>query len=223
MKKHLLHVFYGFLILIVTSAFAFKIFQPIKVLPRIRLAPAFDMVDQDFARITSEDLRGQLVLFTFSYTNCAEPCYNINETMKEVQARLDETELGDLEISFITVSFDPQRDSPTTLRTYAKTIAADTTAWKFITTPNELLLKTIIGSGFQTYYEQKADGSFAFDPVFILVDGWGIIRGEYRYQTEVATADRILRHLSVLANEVRNSTGPTKLAYEAAHLFLCYD
>jgi len=43
-----------------------------------------------------------------------------------------------------------------------------------------------------------------------------------RYATEVSNADRILRHLGVLAEEVRNSKGTTKLAYEAAHLFLCY-
>jgi hypothetical protein len=35
-------------------------------------------------------------------------------------------------------------------------------------------------------------------------------------------ADRILRHISVLANEVINSEGASTLAYEAAHYFLCY-
>ncbi|MBI5841616.1 MAG: SCO family protein [Chloroflexi bacterium] len=222
MKNNLLRGFYGLLIILVASALAFKIFQPIKVLPRIRLAPAFDMIDQDWARLTSEDLRGYVVIYTFAYTNCVEPCYHINETMKEIQARLSETKLGNVKTAFVTISFDPQHDSPTALRAYARNIGADTQQWKFVTTPNESLLKAIIGSGFQTYYEQKPDGSYAFDPAFILVDGWGVIRGEYRYQTEISTADRILRHLGVLSQEVQNAAGPTKLAYEAAHVFLCY-
>jgi hypothetical protein len=56
----------------------------------------------------------------------------------------------------------------------------------------------------------------------VLVDGWGIIRGKYRYQVQVPDADRILRHIGVLAEEVQKATGPNKLIYEAAHLFLCY-
>lgn len=222
MKKYILHFFYGFLILIIVSAFAFKVFQPIQVLPRITLSPAFSLTDQDGERLTSEDLRGQFVLYTFTYTNCVEPCFNIDETIHEIQSRLNEANLNGIKTTFVTISFDPERDTPETLKTYAESINADTTQWKFATTTDQALLKTIIGSGFETYYEQKPDNSFSFDPVFILVDGWGIIRGEYRYQTEVSTADRILRHLSVLADEVQNSTGSTKLAYEAAHLFLCY-
>jgi len=222
MKKYLLHLLYGFLVLVIVSAFAFKIFQPIQVLPRITLAPAFSLIDQDGEQLTSEDLRGQFVLYTFTYTNCVEPCFDIDKTLHEIQSRLSEANLNDIKITFVTISFDPERDTPDTLKSYAESVNADTTQWKFATTNDPALLKTIIGGGFETYYEQKSDNSFSFDPTFILVDGWGVIRGEYRYKTEVSTTDRILRHLSVLADETQNSTGSTKLAYEAAHLFLCY-
>jgi protein SCO1/2 len=222
MNKYLLNGIYGLLGLIVVSAFAFKVFQPIQVLPRMQISPAFNFINQNNERLTSEDLRGKFILYTFSYTNCPAPCYNINETMKEVQSRLNEVELGGIEVSFVTISIDPERDTPEVMNAYAKSIDADPDRWQFATTTNKALLKTIIGSGFETYYEDKGGGDFAFDPSFILVDGWGIVRAEYRYQTEVSNAERILRHLGVLAKEVRNSTGTTKLAYEAAHLFLCY-
>ncbi len=222
MNKYLLNGVYSLLALIVISAFAFKIFQPIQVLPRIRLSPAFDMLDQDWMRLTNEDVRGQMVLYTFTYTNCPSPCHDIDKTMQEIQSRLSEADLGETKMSFITISFDPQIDSPLVLRAHAESIEADTDQWKFVTSPNEALLKTIIGSGFHAYYEKNPDNSFTFDPSFVLVDGWGIIRGEYKYQTEVSTADRILRHIGVLADEVQNSSGPQKVAYEAAHLFLCY-
>ncbi len=222
MNKYFLGGLYSLLALIIISAFAFKIFQPIKVLPRMQLSPAFDLTDQSNGRLTSEDLRGQFVLYTFMYTHCPAPCYNINETIQEVQSRLDEVELDGIEVSFVTISFDPDRDTTSALQTYVDSINANTEQWSFATTTNKSLLKTIIGSGFETYYEDKGDGSFAFDPSFVLVDGWGIVRAEYRYTTEVSNADRILRHLGVLADEVRNSTGSAKLAYEAAHLFLCY-
>jgi protein SCO1/2 len=221
MNKYVFNGIYIFFGLLVLAAVSFKVFQPIKVLPRMQLAPAFGLINQDNQRLTSEDLRGKFVLYTFSYTNCPAPCYDIHKTMKEVQSRLDEVQLDGIEVAFVTISFDPQRDTPEVLRAYADSVQADTTRWAFATTENKSLLKTIIGTGFETYYEEK-DGKFSFDPTFVLVDGWGIVRAKYRYVTEVPNADRIIRHLGVLAEEVRNSTGSAKLAYEAAHLFLCY-
>lgn len=222
MKNYLLKSIYVFLGVIVIAAFAFKIFQPIQVLPRIRLAPAFNLMDQNNKNFTSEDLRGQFVLINFTYTNCPEPCYDMNKTINEVQSRLSEVELDNIPVSFVSISFDSERDTAPVLQNFARSNNADTSKWIFATTSNKDLLKTIIGSGFETYYEEKDAGSFVFDPVFVLVDGWGIIRAEYRYSTEVPLADRILRHLGVLAEEVHNSKGTTKLAYETAHLFLCY-
>lgn len=220
--KYLFNGLYGLLALLVLSVFSFKIFQPIQVLPRMQLSPAFNLTDQDNNSLTSEDMRGKFTLYTISYTNCPTPCYNINETMQEVQFRLNEVQLDGIEVEFVTISIDPERDTPEVLNTYAQTIGADTGIWHFATTENKSLLKTIIGGGFETYYEDKGNGEFAFDPSFILVDGWGIVRAEYRYATEVSSADRIIRHLGVLAEEARNSKGTTRLAYEAAHLFLCY-
>ncbi len=222
MKKFLSRVFYGLAILIIGGAFAFKIFQPIQVLPRIRLAPAFALTDQDGKRVTNEDLRGKIVLYTFTYTHCPAPCYGIDATMREVLSRKDEADLGDVPFVLATISFDPARDTPPMLKAYAEGLSATRDEWLFATTDDASLLKTIIGAGFEAYYEPKEDGAFAFDPTFVLVDGWGIIRGEYRYSTEVSTADRIVRHLAVLADEANNSKGTARLAYEAAHLFLCY-
>jgi len=212
---------YAFSLLLIASALAFKIFQPIQVLPRIRLAPAFSMVDQNGERLTSDRLQGQITLYTFTYTRCTAPCVNPDLTMQEIQRRLAEEPLS-TPVSLVSISFDPQHDTPDVLRTYAERMGAERGRWYIATTSDESLLKTIIGAGFEVYYQPRADGSFDFSPVFILVDGWGIVRGEYRYQTEVPTVERILRHLRVLDEEVRNSHGVARLAYEAAHLFLCY-
>jgi protein SCO1 len=221
-KKALLYSLYGLLGLLVLAALAFKIFQPVQVVPRIRLAPGFSLIDQDGERLTNEDLRGRFVLYNFIYTRCPEPCGDLNQTMQEIQARINEADLGDIEIQFVSISFDPENDTPEMMREYADSLGADSATWSFATAPDDTLLKAIIGGGFEAYYNQNEDGSFSFDPKFVLVDGWGIIRGEYRYQTQVPDTERILRHIGVLAEEVRNSQGTASLAYEAAHYFLCY-
>ncbi len=222
MKRYLLYGLYGLIGFMVLGAAAFKIFQPVQVVPRIRLAPGFSLIDQNGNRLTNEDLRGQIVLYNFIYTRCPEPCANLTQTMQEIQARLDEAELGGIPMTFVTISFDPEYDTPEMLNKYAESIGVDSSQWKFTTTQDASLLKHIIGGGFEAYYTPKEEGGFRFDPKFVLVDGWGIIRGEYRYQTLTPDTDRILRHTRVLANEIHNSQGTASLAYEAAHFFLCY-
>lgn len=223
MKLTVRYWFYGFSLALIFLAMAFKIFQPIQVLPRIRLAPAFSLVDQQGQRLTSEDLRGKVTLYTFTYTRCSFPCQNPDQTLLEVQRRLEAEPLSpQIQIQFVSISFDPQHDSPQVLQMYQEHLGANPALWRFATLPDSDLLKIIIGDGFEVYYRPRPEGGFDFDPVFILVDGWGIIRAEYRYQTETPLVDRILRHLRVLEKEILNSSGVARMAYEAAHLFLCY-
>jgi protein SCO1 len=212
-----------FAAVLVLGALAFKIFQPVQVLPRIRLAPGFALYDQDGKRVTNEDLRGQIVLYNFAYAHCPEPaCAASNQVMAEIQRRLGEVDTGGAPVKLVTVSVDPEHDLPAALKTYAASQGADPQIWRFVTARDPALLKTIVGSGFEVFYQDQPGGEIKLDPAFILVDGWGIIRGEYRYATLSPDADRILRHLNVLGQEIKYSTGPNRLAYEAAHLFLCY-
>lgn len=209
-------------LLLIGGPTAFAVIQPIQVVPRIRLAPGFSMVDENGNTLTSEDLRGSFVLYDFEYTRCPPPCGDLDTTMKEIQDRLGEVDLGDIPMRLVTISVDPDYDTPERLRTYAQRAGADPTIWTFATMNDKKLLKSVIGRGFETYYEHKDDGTIAVDPAFVLVDGWGTIRGEYHYRSTVPETDRILRHIGVLADEVHKSNGAATVAYEAAHLFLCY-
>jgi len=212
----------GAVALVLAGLAYFIIAQPVQVLPRIRLAPAFSFIDQNGDRLTSEDMRGSFVLYDFSYASCPPPCDGLDETMRTIQDRLDDVALGDLTVRLVTISVDPEHDTPERLAAYAERVGADPEVWTFVTSTNPKLLKTIVGSGFGAYYEPKDDGAIALDPKFVLVDGAGTIRGEYRYLLEPPDPDRILRHIEVLADEVRNAQGANAVAYEAAHLFLCY-
>ncbi len=208
-------------VLIIAAAVAFALFEPIQVLPRIRLAPGYLLTDQDAQTVTSEDVRGNIVLYNFGYTGCDDDCVEMNDTMIEIQQRLGEVDSGDTTISLVTVSFDPATDTPDVLQAHAAELGADTEQWKFLS-GDPVHLQNVVKAGFEAYYQEKDDGRFVFDPVFILVDGWGVIRGEYRYQTRASDADKIIHHLDILGEEIRNSHGAASLAYEAAHFFLCY-
>jgi protein SCO1/2 len=211
----------GLGVVLVLGAMWFKIFEPIQVLPRIRLAPGFSLTDQNGAQVTSEDLRGSVVLYTFTYAGCADPCPAPESTMAAIRDQIDTVDLGDTDMRFVTISFDPANDTTEVLAARAAAMGADGQEWIYAT-GTEDLMKPIIGSGFKTYFEPRDDGTFAFDPALILVDGWGVVRGEYRYQTRSPDTERVLNHIGILGEEIRNSRGAAGLAYEAAHFFLCY-
>jgi protein SCO1 len=209
----------GLLFLPLVAVLAFVIFQPVQVLPRIELAPAFSLIDQTGARFTSEDLRGKLVLYNFTYTGCGEACPQTSETMDTLQQVVRDLDLGGLPVAFVSISFDPARDTPERMAAYAAQVGADGEIWRFAT-GEDAHLKQIIGASYNTYYQARADGSFEFDPVFVLVDGWGIKRAVYR--TAMPDPETVARDFVLLAREVENSEGINRFAYEAAHLFLCY-
>ena len=204
--------------LLIAAVLAFATLQPIKVLPRIKLAPAFALRDQNGATLTSEDLRGQIVLYNITYTGCQAPCPQTAATLQAVQQRLRAVNTQGVPVKLVTISFDPQHDTQAALAAYASRLKADPAVWR-VATGDPAALKVAIGDGFSLYYAPGADGSFTFDPAFFLVDGWGILRAEYR--TAEPAVDRILRDIGLITSEVQNSTGVTKVAYEAAHLFLC--
>ena len=162
----------GAAVLLVAGVMAFAIFKPIKVLPRMRQAPGFILTDQDGQRLTSEDVRGKVVVYNFLYTGCGSACDPMNATMQEVQRRLDEVDLTGLPVQFVTISFDPEHDTPEKLKAYADSLDADPTRWRFAT-GDATRLKQIIGTGFEAYYQADGQGAFQFDPKFVLVDGLG--------------------------------------------------
>ena len=222
MKRPLVISLAAFVIIFIGAAFAFAIFQPIKVLPRIRLSPGFAMIDQNGQRVTNETLRGSIVVFSYTSTRCLKNCASTLQTLGEVQSAVVNLDTGGIPVQLVTIALDPQNDTPEALLTLAQSNQARPDVWRFLRMQDTQLLKTIVGSGFEVYYKPTNDGQIEMDQVFTLVDGWGIIRGEYRYTGLTSNTERILTHINVLVDEVHNSVGAARLAYEAAHLFMCY-
>lgn len=216
---------YWILLLIpLVMVMAFAIFQPIQVLPRYSLAPAYALIDQDGNRLTSEDLRGSLTFYTFTHSDCENPCVPTTKALAAIQPALSQLDLNGIPLRFVTIYVDSDKATPNKLQTIANNTLVnnpemDIEQWSFVS-GDANQLKNIIGVGFRTYYAQDAQGNFAVDPVYALVDGWGILRATYR--TSAPDIDLLRRDLGLIAQEVRNSTGISRYAYEAAHLFMCY-
>lgn len=206
-------------LILVLGVMAFAIFEPVQVLPRISVAPGFSLVDQTGSAYTSEDGRGAVTLYTFLPTECGEECVGVNETMRDVGERVrGSVDLAGAEFRQVTVALDTADAAE--LQQAAARSGADGEMWRWAGGDQDIR-RDVVGEGFGVFYEATGSG-VDFDPVFVIVDGNGLIRGDYRYSTLASDADRLTRHIGLLGDELRNSRGAASLVYEAAHVFLCY-
>jgi protein SCO1/2 len=83
--------------------------------------PEFALVNQDGKVIHFSNYRGKVLLVTFIYTRCPLPdfCPRMNENFRAVQKLLQEVPGASERAEFLSISFDPEHDTPEVLKHYA--------------------------------------------------------------------------------------------------------
>lgn len=98
-------------------------------------APDAALIDQADKRRSFADWRGTPTLLTFIYTRCPLPnfCPLMDKNFASLQRLIaaDATLKG--RIKLVSVSFDPDNDTPAVLKKHAATLGADPAVWTFFT------------------------------------------------------------------------------------------
>ncbi len=109
------------------------------------LVPPFELTDQNGRRFGPERFRGRAVLVSFIYTRCPLPdyCARMTANFDEVARTLESRPLGrQTPWSLLSISIDPEHDSPAVLRDYAAAEAPSSGSferWTFATgSPDEV-------------------------------------------------------------------------------------
>lgn len=144
----------------------------------------FSFVDQDGSPFSRQDLAGRLVIVNFVFTACPGTCPQQSAAMQSIQQRLDE--LNATGISLVTISVDPQNDTPQVLKDYGALYNADFKKWKFLTGEQQDIWsfsKVELG---MSVAENPDDPliPIAHESKFVLVDRSGRIRGYFDAITE---------------------------------------
>ncbi|MDX1741127.1 MAG: SCO family protein, partial [Rhodothermales bacterium] len=168
---------------------------------------------------TSEDLRGSIAVYTFDYTSNPDPARQTTDVMRDIGARLAQEDLGDVKVELVTMTIDPDKDTPEVLGAIDATPEPNGVPWTFVT-GDSAAVRVAVNYGFGVYYERTDDGRISFDPTFVIVDGLGIERARYRFG--LPSPDDVVADLMSVVREAKAATGSARLAYEAAHLFSCY-
>ena len=100
-------------------------------LPVIGQAPDFVLRAQDGAEVALDQFRGKVVAVTFIFASCSATCPILTAKMATVQDRLG-SDFGS-KIVFLSITVDPEHDTPDVLKRYANDFGADPAGWKFLT------------------------------------------------------------------------------------------
>jgi protein SCO1/2 len=155
--------------------------RPASALPDLGPAPEFSLVDQRGADFRSSDLAGKVVVGNFIFTTCTDICPLLTGTMAQLQSRLDQAGLLGSKAMLISISVDPQRDTPEALAEYAERFGADYAKWRFLTgdaAQIESLLVTgyKIGAPFRGPPGPDGQAQLAHSNRFVVIDPAGRIR-----------------------------------------------
>lgn len=160
------------LILAVVSLFVInKAEQSREELPYFGQIPPFEFLTQDSTVFTQAALLGKISIVDFIFTRCKGPC----PVMAVHMGDLYTTYSSDADIQMISISVDPDYDSLSVLRNYAKMNNVTDNRWVFLR--NELpQVVDLCENGFKLPAE---DLPGMHTTKFILVDQQGYIRGYY--------------------------------------------
>lgn len=91
--------------------------------------PSFSLIDQSRRRITREDLLGKVWIANFIFTSCQLTCPRQSATMAQLQTDL----ASEPDIRLVSITIDPDHDTPEVLARYAERFHADLQRWLFLT------------------------------------------------------------------------------------------
>src|SRR5690606_5143702 len=97
--------------------------------PVIRVVGSFSVTNQAGATVTGESLRGRPWAVDLIFTRCPGPCAILSGVMAQVQERLP----PDSRAGLLSITSDPDFDTPEVLARYAERFGADTSRWQFVT------------------------------------------------------------------------------------------
>lgn len=151
-------------------------------LPQMMPIGAFTLTDQHGREVGSRDLRGKVWVADFIFTSCPDICPVLSTQMANLHRRVD-----DEGVRFVSVTVDPERDTPEVLRDYASRYRADA-RWRFLTGPPDEVRAAIEGSfrlpvGTRTPME-GGGYDILHGSRFMLIDGQSILRGLYETDAE---------------------------------------
>jgi protein SCO1/2 len=172
-------IVFGLLFVTLTRPFLIHRPDPLPVLTEL---PAFALTDHEGKPFGNEQLQAHVSVVGFVFTRCPSICPVLSAAMVKFQSHVVRSKLDD-RVHLVSVTVDPEFDTPSVMAAYADKIGADTRSWRFVSgEPDEV--RTFVIEGFRLAVGQRKEIApdvfdIAHSNRLALVDRRGRVRGLY--------------------------------------------
>lgn len=176
MKGSLVPIWLTFTVVLVASYGFFKAWQHTREEPFVASVPVLDLPpieeftlqERSGREFNSKEMDGQVWVASFFFSTCPSACAQLNRGLQELQ-----TDESLRDVRFVSITCDPDTDTPAVLREYALRYSADPERWLFCTGDLEYV-KRIGRDMMKVGIERQTHANFG-----IVIDRGGKIRGHY--------------------------------------------
>ncbi len=154
----------------------------------------FSLTDQSGRPFHFQTIRGKLVVLSFVYTTCPDACPLITSSLRRIQTDLRASETRS--VYFLSITTDPEIDSPQVLKSYGERYGVDFSNWSLLTGEEKEL--SSVWKAFGVKVERKARGLVDHTTLTVLVDEKGVMR--FAYHGTSPDPKVILQDLRALLN-----------------------
>lgn len=105
----------------------------------------FTLTDQNGKSFSPEQLRGKVWIAHIFFTTCTKGCEKTIARMKDIQDAVRKKN----DLALVSLSLNPEVDTPETLRAFAKDLNAEPGQWTFLSNSPDDVLKVVQQSFFQ--------------------------------------------------------------------------
>jgi len=140
-------------------------------LPLLGPVPEFVFTSTTGERANTNMFADKVWVADFFFTTCTGPCPQMSANMAGLVQRFEK----DDRVHFLSISVNPEYDTPEVLKDYATGFEADITRWHFAHAP----LKQVHALATEGFKIGSLDSPMVHSTRFVLVDGEGQIRGYY--------------------------------------------
>lgn len=125
------------------SAFTAETARRMEILRSPRALPATVLEDQDGHAFSLQDYHGRLLAVEFIYTRCTTLCRSMGMAFRQIRERVPQQALG-RDFALLSISFDPERDDPASLKDYGLNYGADGVIWRIARVRSAAELKPLL-------------------------------------------------------------------------------
>lgn len=194
---------FGFLIFFVSTdgfqAFTAETARTKELIEEKPQFPNVTLEDSKEREYSFSEFSGKYVFITFIYTACTDVCPELELNMAQVYERIPEQYIGE-DIVFLSISFDPERDTPETLEKYRSYFNSDGETWRMARIPDESELKNLLDE-FGVVVIPDDSGNFTHNSAFYLVDPQGTLVEVMDYKKIEEAANKVTAILEKKAGE----------------------